>query len=97
MTNRLRETIVETIPVDDITDVSWNEEMLTNLVLEPMMKTMVKGLIDQHSTTDPRRLQDLAPGKGSGLVMLFSGPPGIGKTATAVITDIRFTPPFGHC
>lgn len=77
--------VIGDIHIDDINDIVWKERMLDDLVLDPIMKTIIKGLVGHHSSVNSQSLRDVIPGKGMGLIMLFSGPPGIGKTLTAVV------------
>ncbi|KAJ0272385.1 hypothetical protein CBS470a_012726 [Colletotrichum nupharicola] len=53
-----------------------------HLVLEEPTKMLVRSMVRQHSSqTDD--FDDFVSGKGKGIVCLFSGPPGSGKTLTA--------------
>lgn len=62
-----------------------------DLKIDPSHKSMVRSLVEIHlqkqaaqkSGSTPSLNQDLIRGKGSGLVMLLHGVPGVGKTATA--------------
>ncbi|CAI0653250.1 unnamed protein product [Colletotrichum noveboracense] len=63
-------------------DVKWNDQAFTDLVLEEPTKMLVRSMVRQHSSqTDD--FDDFVSGKGKGIVCLFSGPPGSGKTLTA--------------
>ncbi|KAF4854571.1 Nuclear valosin-containing protein-like [Colletotrichum siamense] len=63
-------------------DVKWNDQAFEDLVLEEPTKMLVRSMVKQHSSqTDD--FDDFVSGKGKGIVCLFSGPPGSGKTLTA--------------
>ncbi|KAL9034316.1 MAG: hypothetical protein Q9214_007098 [Letrouitia sp. 1 TL-2023] len=55
------------------------------LQLDGEIKTMIRALVNHHenNTATKAKNPDLIEGKGRGLVMLFHGPPGVGKTLTA--------------
>jgi AAA+ superfamily predicted ATPase len=61
-------------------------------MLEPKTKNLILSLVKQHSSLDDE-FDDIISGKGMGLVGLFSGPPGCGKTLTAeVVSEITQRP-----
>ena len=62
-------------------DVRWNDQAFQDLVLDKPSKMLVHSLIKQHSSQDT--FDDIVSGKGKGIICLFSGPPGSGKTLTA--------------
>ena len=60
------------------------------LSIDPRNKSMVRALVQEHFRKKANRdggkptpSQDLVRGKGSGLVLMLHGVPGVGKTATA--------------
>lgn len=55
--------------------------MLSSLVISAPVLTSLRQLIQSHSLRAP--FDDFVPGKGQGLIGLFSGQPGLGKTFTA--------------
>ncbi|KAF3801960.1 putative inactive ATP-dependent zinc metalloprotease FTSHI 3 [Colletotrichum gloeosporioides] len=65
-----------------LVDVEWNHEAFEDLVLEAPTKVLVRSLVKQHSSQGDG-LDDIVSGKGKGIICLFSGPPGSGKTLTA--------------
>ena len=91
-----------------------SDNVFENLKIDPSHEKMVKSLVKSHLDNQMAQKlrpgvnlnQDLIRGKGSGLVILLHGVPGVGKTATAeavaqanrkplfVITcgDLGFTP-----
>jgi len=58
------------------------EDAFKKLELDKNSKEHLKLLVTQHAKQD-KNIDDLIPGKGSGLVVLLHGPPGVGKTLTA--------------
>ncbi|KAL9614371.1 MAG: hypothetical protein Q9167_001174 [Letrouitia subvulpina] len=55
------------------------------LELDGDIKKMIRALVNHHENSTPTQAKnpDLIEGKGRSLVMLFHGPPGVGKTLTA--------------
>ncbi|KAF2208448.1 hypothetical protein CERZMDRAFT_107513 [Cercospora zeae-maydis SCOH1-5] len=64
-----------------ISHVTWRKDMLSSLVISAPVLTSMRQLIQSHSSRAP--FDDFVPGKGQGLIGLFSGQPGLGKTFTA--------------
>lgn len=76
--------------VAGVTDISWNDDVFNNLVLDEGYKRLIHGFV--RSRIDRREaFDDFIDGKGRGIVMLLTGPPGVGKTLTAEATaeDLR--------
>ena len=79
------------LPVSDIQPIRWNKQPFEDLVLPEETKRLVKAMVKiRASSIKTKREQeilssdfDIIPGKGNGLVMLFHGSPGTGKTLTA--------------
>ena len=68
--------------VDNVTEIQWNEGAFESLVLPQDHKELILALAEsqiQHKET----FDDVIQGKGKGMIMLLSGPPGVGKTLTA--------------
>ncbi|KAK1965454.1 P-loop containing nucleoside triphosphate hydrolase protein [Colletotrichum sublineola] len=63
-------------------DVKWNDQAFHDLVLDKPTKMLVHSLVKQHSSHNDE-FDDIILGKGKGIISLFSGPPGSGKTLTA--------------
>lgn len=63
-------------------DITWNDQAFQQLVMEKKSKMLVRSLVNQHSSSSDG-IDDFIVGKGKGLVAMFSGPPGCGKTLTA--------------
>jgi SpoVK/Ycf46/Vps4 family AAA+-type ATPase len=75
-----------------LVDITWNDQAFQKLVLDPQPKMLIHSMVKQHSFRD-NGFDDIISGKGKGLVMLFSGPPGCGKTLTAeAIAEITKRP-----
>ena len=71
--------------LDGVRDIAWNENAFESLVLphahqnlKSMILSFAKAQSDNLDTFD-----DFIQGKGKGVIMLLSGPPGVGKTLTA--------------
>lgn len=63
-------------------EISWNTDAFATLVAPPDQKELIlafaQSQLQVQSTFD-----DVIQGKGRGIIMLLSGPPGVGKTLTA--------------
>ncbi|KAI9708914.1 MAG: hypothetical protein M1820_003608 [Bogoriella megaspora] len=68
--------------VDNVEEIGWSYQPLRNLAIPETRKKLLLAIADQQRPqTD--RFDDVIQGKGQGLVMLFTGTPGTGKTLTA--------------
>lgn len=79
--SELMKTIVEFF-VGSVKDIEWNEGAFKSLVLPEEYKELILALTEsqiKHKET----FDDVIQGKGKGMIMLLSGPPGVGKTLTA--------------
>ena len=68
--------------VDLVAPIQWNEDAFSSLVLPPDKKDLVMSISECQTQSD-EGFDDVIAGKGKGIVMLLSGPPGVGKTLTA--------------
>ncbi|KAL9107038.1 MAG: hypothetical protein Q9227_007984 [Pyrenula ochraceoflavens] len=68
--------------VDGIEEIQWNDQPMEKLVIAENRKRLLLAVTDQHRKHETR-FDDFIKGKGQGLVMLFTGTPGTGKTLTA--------------
>jgi hypothetical protein len=71
-----------TFSVGSVKDIKWNEGAFDSLVLPEDHKELILALTESqvaHKDT----FDDVIQGKGKGMIMLLSGPPGVGKTLTA--------------
>ena len=71
--------------VDGVKEIVWNTKAFDSLVLpesQQGLKQLILAFTKAHSkATDS--FDDVIQGKGRGVIMLLSGPPGVGKTLTA--------------
>ena len=71
-----------TFTVGSVLDIEYNESAFESLVLPEDHKELILALAEsqvQHKDS----FDDVIQGKGKGMIMLLSGPPGVGKTLTA--------------
>ena len=71
-----------TFYIGSVLDIEYNENAFESLVLPEDHKELILALAEsqvQHRDS----FDDVIQGKGKGMIMLLSGPPGVGKTLTA--------------
>jgi hypothetical protein len=68
--------------IDDIQDIVWNDDAFEALVAPPEQKELILAFAEAQAK-DRTGFDDVIQGKGKGIIMLLSGPPGVGKTLTA--------------
>lgn len=71
-----------TFNISSVLDIEYNESAFESLVLPEDHKELILALAEsqvQHRDS----FDDVIQGKGKGMIMLLSGPPGVGKTLTA--------------
>ncbi|KAI9665897.1 MAG: hypothetical protein M1821_003832 [Bathelium mastoideum] len=79
------------LPVSDITPIRWSKQPFEDLVLPEETKRLVRAMVTVRAASIKTKREeailradfDIIPGKGNGLIMLFHGSPGTGKTLTA--------------
>jgi hypothetical protein len=71
-----------TFYIDSVKDISWNEDAFASLVAPAEQKELILAFA-QSQSANRDRFDDVIEGKGRGIIMLLSGPPGVGKTLTA--------------
>ncbi|KAL8692933.1 MAG: hypothetical protein Q9218_002135 [Villophora microphyllina] len=71
-----------TFAVDRVCDIKWNDTAFERLVLPEDHKELILALIESQ-IANKETFDDVIQGKGKGMIMLLSGPPGVGKTLTA--------------
>ena len=71
--------------VSGIHEIDWNEGAFDSLVLPEKQKSIVKALVQSHTSEaqEKKNIDDVIQGKGKGLVAVLHGTPGVGKTLTA--------------
>ncbi|CAG8970662.1 hypothetical protein HYALB_00003416 [Hymenoscyphus albidus] len=70
------------LQLSNVTDIVWNNQAFSSLVLPEDTKDLVRAFA--HSQIQQEQdFDDVIQGKGRGVIMLLSGPPGVGKTLTA--------------
>jgi len=69
--------------VDNLTDYRWSDDINDKLVLPPANKRLIRLLIENTGNN----MADIIAGKSGGVIVLASGPPGVGKTLTAEVTS----------
>lgn len=81
----------EPVHVKDLSDPEYEEDMIDGLVMDSGRKNTLRSLaksfsrFDRHGKDISRNMwsADFVRGKGSGLIFLLHGRPGVGKTCTA--------------
>jgi SpoVK/Ycf46/Vps4 family AAA+-type ATPase len=68
--------------VDFVGEIVWNDNAFNTLVLPTDTKEMLMGFVESQVESQ-NSFDDVIQGKGKGIIMLLSGPPGVGKTLTA--------------
>jgi hypothetical protein len=68
--------------VDHITDIKWDDRAFESLVLPRDHKELILTFVESQ-VLYKEAFDDVIQGKGKGIIMLLSGPPGVGKTLTA--------------
>ena len=74
--------------VSDIHPITFNSSAFSNLVLSPQQKDLILAFVEsqirrRESSASVPVFDDIISGKGKGMILLLSGPPGVGKTLTA--------------
>lgn len=68
--------------VDFVGEIQFNSKAFDTLVLPTDTKEMLMGFVESQVVSQ-NTFDDVIQGKGKGIIMLLSGPPGVGKTLTA--------------
>lgn len=68
--------------INNIDEIRWNESAFDSLVIPAGHKKLLMALSKSQNNSQAN-FDDVIEGKGKGMVMLLSGPPGVGKTLTA--------------
>ena len=75
------------LDVDKITDIVW-QDIFDSLVLTNRSKDLLLAFA-KTKTQGEMLFDDFVDGKGRGIIMLLSGPPGVGKTLTAEASKFK--------
>ncbi|KAH6692073.1 ATPase [Leptodontidium sp. MPI-SDFR-AT-0119] len=68
--------------VDFVKEIVWNDNAFSKLVLPDDTKDLLMSFVESQ-VENKNTFDDVIQGKGKGIIMLLSGPPGVGKTLTA--------------
>lgn len=68
--------------VEYVTEIVWNDNAFSKLVLPDDTKDLLLSFVESQ-VENKNTFDDVIQGKGKGIIMLLSGPPGVGKTLTA--------------
>ena len=80
--------------VQEVQEIVWNEEAFESLVLPNDEKDLLLAFAEGQANPN-NKFDDFIKGKGKGIVMLLSGPPGVGITLTAeAVAESRFPDAF---
>ncbi|KAB2570500.1 putative inactive ATP-dependent zinc metalloprotease FTSHI 3 [Lasiodiplodia theobromae] len=72
------------VDVSGISDIVWNKDAFSSLVLAEETKRLVASFVrTQMAHSRSPDFDDIIEGKGQGMVFLLTGEPGVGKTLTA--------------
>ena len=71
-----------TFSIGSVKDIKWSEGAFDSLVLPEDHKELILALTESQ-VAHKETFDDVIQGKGKGMIMLLSGPPGVGKTLTA--------------
>ncbi|KAF2460303.1 P-loop containing nucleoside triphosphate hydrolase protein [Lineolata rhizophorae] len=79
--------------VDNVMDISWNDDAFPNLVLPGGYKDLILSFAESQ-LINKDTFDDVIEGKGQGIIMLLTGDPGVGKTLTAESLAERMRKPL---
>ena len=74
-----------TFSIENVKEMKWNEKAFDSLVLPEDHKRLILGLTESQSQ-NREAFDDIIQGKGMGMIMLLSGPPGVGMV---LLTPLR--------
>jgi len=78
----LKEKLWLNLYVNSVKDISFNDRAFDSLVIPQNQKELILGFTASQQAYR-NAFDDVIEGKGRGIVVLLSGPPGVGKTLTA--------------
>ncbi|ORY01802.1 P-loop containing nucleoside triphosphate hydrolase protein [Clohesyomyces aquaticus] len=79
--------------IPHVKDIKWDNRAFDSLVLPASQKKIVLALSKAH-VTGANSFDDVIAGKGKGMILLLSGPPGVGKTLTAEAVSEKLQVPL---
>lgn len=68
--------------INSVKEIKYNDDAFDSLVLPEDHKELILALTESQ-VANKETFDDVIQGKGKGMIMLLSGPPGVGKTLTA--------------
>lgn len=76
--------------VDQVEPIKFADNAFASLVLPSQQKSLIRAFVESQVKFKDD-FDDVIAGKGRGMIMLLSGPPGVGKTLTSesVAEDMR--------
>ncbi|KAF1843101.1 putative AAA family ATPase [Cucurbitaria berberidis CBS 394.84] len=68
--------------IDNVQDIKWQDDAFDSLVAPQEQKDLILAFSESQAK-NRTSFDDFIQGKGKGIILLLSGPPGVGKTLTA--------------
>ncbi|PSK60389.1 Mitochondrial inner membrane i-AAA protease supercomplex subunit YME1 [Elsinoe australis] len=78
----LKEKLWLNMYVNSVSEIAFNTRAFDSLVLPESQKELILGFTSSQQSFR-NQFDDVIEGKGRGIILLLSGPPGVGKTLTA--------------
>lgn len=78
----LKDKLWFVLDLEGVKEIAWNDRAFSSLILPNDTKELVLAFA-QSQIQSTTTFDDVIEGKGKGIIMLLSGPPGVGKTLTA--------------
>ncbi|KAK5134730.1 hypothetical protein LTR04_004664, partial [Oleoguttula sp. CCFEE 6159] len=78
----LKEKLWLNLYVNSVQEITFNSKAFDSLVLPSNQKELILGFTQSQQSLRST-FDDVIEGKGRGIILLLSGPPGVGKTLTA--------------
>jgi DNA polymerase III delta prime subunit len=84
-----------TFSIGSVKEIGYNNAAFDSLVLPEDHKELILALTESQ-VANKETFDDVIQGKGKGMIMLLSGPPGVGKTLTAESGESSSPLPLHH-